>query len=138
MLACLALFSLPSHCETPAAPVMTESIDETRTLILHGNVHPLAQAQYERATVDDSLAAKRVLSPLNRPAEGEAALQKFLTDVHRRGSGSYHGHGGGIRPPPPSTSTYSVLVSGSANGILHHAKADCGRRVERRSLLSTR
>ena len=113
MLACLALFSLPAHCEPPAAPVMSESIDETRLLILHGNVHPLAQAQYERATVDDSLAAKRVLSPLNRPAEGEAALQKFLTDVHRRGPAAIMAmavESGRLRHPLRPTAFWSAVA----------------------------
>lgn len=62
--------------------MVTESIDETRLVTLPGNVHPLARAQYDRAKVDDSLAVKRVLLLLNRlllnrPAEREAALQKF-------------------------------------------------------------
>src|SRR5215469_4315274 len=90
VLACLALFSLSSHSQTAPARMVTEAIDETRLVTLHGNVHPLARALYDRGKVDDSLPVKRVLLLLNRPAEREAALQKFLADVHRRGSSSYH------------------------------------------------
>jgi hypothetical protein len=40
--------------------------------MLHGNVSPLAQPQYDRGQVSDSLPASRVLLMLNRPPVGHA------------------------------------------------------------------
>ncbi|HKM86939.1 MAG TPA: Ig-like domain repeat protein [Terriglobales bacterium] len=53
-------------------------------------MHPLAQTRYDRGAVPDSFPADRVLLLLSRPAEREAALREFMSDVHRRGSASYH------------------------------------------------
>jgi hypothetical protein len=50
----------------------------------------LAQPRYDRGVVPDTLPASRILLLLNRPAEREAGLQKFLADVHRRGAPTYH------------------------------------------------
>ncbi len=71
-------------------PPATQAIDEAKLVTLHGNVHPLAQARYDMGTAPDSLAADRMLLLLNRPAERQAALQRFMKEMHTRGSASYH------------------------------------------------
>jgi subtilase family serine protease len=76
--------------QSVARPLVTQEINETQMVALHGTVHPLAQALYDRGAVADTFAANRILLLLNRPAEREAALQQFLSDVHRRGSANYH------------------------------------------------
>lgn len=80
----------PVYPQTSPSPLVTEPIDETKLVTLHGNVHPLSQAAYDRGAVADALPAERVLLLLNRPAGRETALQQFLRDVHTRGSASYH------------------------------------------------
>jgi hypothetical protein len=59
-------------------------------VVLHGNVHPLAQARYDAGAVPDSFPAERLLLLLNRPAEKQDELRQFLHDVHTPGSASYH------------------------------------------------
>ena len=54
-----------------------------------------------------------------RPAVAVTALFAMLLLVAGCGGG---GNGGGIQQPPPSASASSVLVSGTANGIIHNAK----------------
>jgi Pro-kumamolisin, activation domain/Bacterial Ig-like domain (group 3) len=78
------------RAQVPATPLVTEPIDETKIVTLHGNVHPLAQPRYDIGAVPGSIAANRILLLLNRPAEREAALQQFMKDAHARGSASYH------------------------------------------------
>src|SRR5581483_2219042 len=78
------------HSQSPPTQLVTEPIDETRLVTLHGNVHPLAQARFDRGAASGSLTTGRLLLLLNRPPEREAALAKFLAEAHRPGSGSYH------------------------------------------------
>jgi subtilase family serine protease len=73
-----------------ARQLVTQKIDESQVVRLSGSVHPLAQARYDQGPVADSFAANRLLLLLNRPPEREAALQQFLSDVHRPGSASFH------------------------------------------------
>jgi len=82
--------AVPMYPQTPASPLVTKLIDEANLVTLHGNVHPLAQARYDRGAVPDALPAGRVLLLLNRPAERETALRQFMNDVYRRGSATYH------------------------------------------------
>jgi hypothetical protein len=70
--------------------LVTEAIDESKLVTLHGTVHPLAQARYDQGPVPDSFPAQRILLILNRPAEREAGLQQFLRTVHTAGNASYH------------------------------------------------
>jgi len=86
----IALCAVSARAQTPANPLITEPIDESQVVVLHGNVHPLAQARYDVGPVPDSFAASRLLLLLNRPAEQETQLQQFLLDVHAPGSASYH------------------------------------------------
>jgi subtilase family serine protease len=86
----VAACTVPAPAQTPPTPLVTEAIDEAQVAVLHGNVHPLAQARYDQGAVPDSFAAERLLLLLNRPAERETALQQFLHDVHTPGSATYH------------------------------------------------
>jgi hypothetical protein len=82
--------AVPSRSQGPPSPLVTKPIDESELVVLHGNVHPLAQARYDRGAVPDALPTERILLLLNRPADRETALQQFLHDVHTRGSTTYH------------------------------------------------
>jgi subtilase family serine protease len=79
-----------ASAQAQARALVIEKIDETQTIKLQGSVHPLAQARYDRGAVADSFAAERMLLLLGRTAEQEAALEQFLSDVHRPGSASFH------------------------------------------------
>lgn len=69
---------------------ITQSVDDRVRVTLQGNVHPLAQLQYDRGAVADSLPAERMFLMLRRPPEREAALRQFLQDAHTPGSANYH------------------------------------------------
>jgi hypothetical protein len=90
LLILIAACAGPAPAQTPATPLITAPIDETQVVVLHGNVHPLAQARYDVGAVPDSFPAERLLLLLNRPAEKESELRRFLHDVHTPGSASYH------------------------------------------------
>jgi hypothetical protein len=86
----IAVCVVSAHAQGPSTPLITKPIDEAQVTVLHGNVHPLAQARYDVGAVPDSFPAQRLLLLLNRPAEKETELQQFLHDVHTPGSASYH------------------------------------------------
>ena len=90
LLILIAVCAVPAPAQTPAAPLITAPIDEAQVVVLHGNVHPLAQARYDVGAVPDSFPAERLLLLLNRPAEKGTELRRFLRDVHTPGSASYH------------------------------------------------
>jgi len=81
---------LTAAAQNVARPLVTDPIDETKRIELHGNVHPLAQAQYDQGAVADTFPANRLLLLLSRPSERQTALEQFLESVHRRGSPNYH------------------------------------------------
>lgn len=85
-----SMVASPIVAQKPAAPLVTQAIDDTQLVRLHGSVHPLVQARYDRGAVPDAFPAERVLLLLNRPAEKENALQEFLRQAHERGSANYH------------------------------------------------
>jgi|GEM_PF-1162506 len=48
------------QAQGPAAPLITEATDETQVVVLHGNVHPLAQARYDLGAVNAPDAVQRL------------------------------------------------------------------------------
>ena len=67
-----------------------EQIDETRTVHILGNVHPLARAEFDRGAVAESQPMTRMLLLLQRSPEQETALRQLLDAQQTKGSGSYH------------------------------------------------
>ena len=69
---------------------ITQPVDERVRVTLKGNTHPLAQPEYDRGAVSDSLPAERMLLLLQRSPERVAALRQFLQEAHTPGSANYH------------------------------------------------
>ena len=92
--ACAFVFGLcfgnSTRAQNSPSRLVTETIDESKLVTLHGSVHPLAQPRYDQGPVPDSFAAQRMLLILNRPPERKAGLQQFLRAVHAPGNSSYH------------------------------------------------
>lgn len=65
-------------------------VDESRLTVLNGTVHALARSQFDRGVVPDDFPMRRMLVMLQRPPEHEAALQRFLREVHTPGSPNFH------------------------------------------------
>ena len=70
--------------------LVTQPIDETKLVTLHGNVHPLAQPRYDLGAASPDAPARRLLLLLHRTAEKEATLAQYMKDVHTIGSPAYH------------------------------------------------
>jgi hypothetical protein len=76
--------------KAPVASRVMEQIDETRTVHILGNVHPLARAEFDRGAVAGSQPMTRMLLLLQRSAEQETALRQLLDAQQTKRSGSYH------------------------------------------------
>src|SRR5260370_18247889 len=88
----LALLATPAiQAQTHPVPArVTAQVDDTRTVQLKGNVHPLARPEFDHGAVADSQPMTRMLLTLQRSAEQEAALQQLLDAQQTKGSASYH------------------------------------------------
>jgi hypothetical protein len=76
--------------EPAAQPLVRGAVDDAVRITLVGNVHPMAQAKYDRGRVEDSFAAGRLTLILKRSKECEQALDQYLQDAHMPGTASYH------------------------------------------------
>ena len=74
----------------PVPSRVTAEVDDTRTVQLKGNVHPLARPEFDRGAVADSQPMTRMLLTLQRGAEQETALQQLMDAQQTKGSASYH------------------------------------------------
>ncbi len=72
------------------APRIREPLDEGRRIVLKGNVHPLARAQFQVAGAPADLPMDRMLLVLKRSPEQEAALLKLLDDQQDKSSPDFH------------------------------------------------
>ncbi len=72
------------------APRIHEPLDEGRRIVLKGNVHPLARAQFQVAGAPADLPMDRMLLVLKRSPEQEAALLKLLDDQQDKSSPDFH------------------------------------------------
>ena len=76
-----------------AAPIparITQAIDETQLIRLHGNVHPLARPEFDQGAVPLGAPMQRMLLVLKRSVEQESALAEFMVDQHNAASSNYH------------------------------------------------
>jgi hypothetical protein len=73
-----------------AQPLITQQVDNSVRTTLHGNVSPLVKTASDQGAADTSLQAPRIQLMLKRPADREAALRQYITDIHNKNSASYH------------------------------------------------
>jgi hypothetical protein len=83
---------LQSQSAQPAvvANRITAPIDESNLVALRGNVHPMAQARFDRGVASSSMATGRMMLLLQRSAAQQQALTQYLADVQNPGSPSFH------------------------------------------------
>jgi len=84
----LILLAIVAVAQTPAR--ITGPIDATKTITLPGNVHPLAQSQYDRGMAPSSLPMERMLLVLQRSPEQEKSLQLLVASQHDPKSPGFH------------------------------------------------
>jgi len=86
----LAAMPLAAQEARPAPPRITQDIDETELVLLAGNTHPLARAEYDQGAAPPDLPMERMLLLLRRSPEQEASLQQLLEEQQDPGSVHYH------------------------------------------------
>ena len=84
-----------AQVSTPAASSLvtnrlTQPIVDSARVTLKGTVHPLANAQNDRGAASDSMPLERIQVVLKRSSAQESALRQLITDMHTKGSASYH------------------------------------------------
>ncbi|HEY4709115.1 MAG TPA: S53 family peptidase [Candidatus Acidoferrales bacterium] len=71
-------------------PRITEVVNDSKLTVLHGNTHPLAQAQFDRGPAPSDLPMERMQLVLKRSPEQEAALAKLMAEQQDKTSPNYH------------------------------------------------
>ncbi len=88
-----AVTSVPLEAQTGQNPIavtrITEPIDESSLVTLHGNVHPMARPQYDQGPAPASMSTGRILLMLQPSAAQKQALADYLVAVHNPASPSY-------------------------------------------------
>jgi hypothetical protein len=91
---CVALYACGSQTlwaqKTPVPSRVIEQVDETRTMQVQGDVHPLARAEFDRGTARQSQPMTRMLLLLQRSTEQEMALRQLLDAQQTKSSANYH------------------------------------------------
>src|SRR5713101_760620 len=97
----LALSCLQVGAQTPAAQSgadqqnrvaarVTETVDDTNRMVLRGNVHPQARAEFDAGVVADAQPVTRMLLLLQRSEEQETALRQLMEEQQSKNSPNYH------------------------------------------------
>lgn len=89
------LIGMFSAANTPAQTRSVPSrvaakVDDTRTVTMKGNVHPLARAENDLGAMADSEPLTRMVMVLQRSPEQEVALKTLLEQQQTKGSAAYH------------------------------------------------
>ncbi len=83
-----AMAAAPAKAEVPS--LVTHAIDDSQTIALPGNTRPEARAANDRGMVPDAMRLDHMELLLQRPAETEAALVRFIDALQTPGSPSFH------------------------------------------------
>ncbi|KWB90319.1 hypothetical protein WL44_15220 [Burkholderia ubonensis] len=81
---------LPQARTVSPSRLVTQVIDERQTVELPGNIRQEATAGNDRGRVDDNLVLEHMQLLLNRPAETEAALDRFIDQLYDPNSPNSH------------------------------------------------
>ncbi len=91
LFAFLVSFSRVSLAQTSAVrPRVTQAVDMRNLITLKGNVHPLAQPQFDQGVAPDDLPMQRMLLVLQRGADQEASLRQLLDQQQVQSSAQFH------------------------------------------------
>jgi hypothetical protein len=90
--ACLIFCSLNVAAQTAAVrPArVTQPVDDSNLVMLHGNTHPLARAKYDQGPASDSLPMNRMLMVLQRSPDQQVALKALMDGQQSKSSANYH------------------------------------------------
>lgn len=91
LLPVLLSLCLPAFAQSaqPANRIVAP-IDESNRVTLAGNVHPMAQARFDRGPASFSAPTGRIALVLQRSAAQQQALTQYLADLQNPASPNYH------------------------------------------------
>ncbi|HJZ63689.1 MAG TPA: protease pro-enzyme activation domain-containing protein [Candidatus Acidoferrum sp.] len=70
--------------------LVTQEVDESRRVTMHGNVHPFARTEFDRGAMNDSQPINRIYLLLSRSAEQQTALEKLMLEQMDSSSANFH------------------------------------------------
>lgn len=90
--AALFFCSLNTNAQVPGTrvPLIQRAVNDNDLVVLKGQTHHLAQAQFDEGTADANMQVTRTLLVLKRSAAQESELQALLTDQQDKSSANYH------------------------------------------------
>ena len=69
---------------------LTRTVDDNDTVVLYGDVHPLARPEFDAGAVEQSLPMERMILALRLAPEKQAAVDQLLADQQNPDSPSFH------------------------------------------------
>ncbi len=80
-----------AQAQKSAVPArVVQTVDDTKTVTLSGNVHPLARAAFDQGALPDSQPMTRMLLLLERSSAQEQSLKQLIDAQQTKNSGNYH------------------------------------------------
>ena len=91
MLSALAIFPAGARAQQSGVPPrITQAVDEGNRIVLAGNTHRLARAEFDRGVAPVNLSLARMLLVLRRSPEQQAAVEALLAQQQNPSSPNYH------------------------------------------------
>jgi subtilase family serine protease len=91
---CAAAFALladlPGATAQTVRPLITQPVDDSRTVVLPGNIPPEANVANDRGAVPAAFPMEHMLLQLRRSTEQERALAALIDELHDRASTRFH------------------------------------------------
>ena len=84
-----AALSAPAQTNQPRS-LVTRPVNESQMVVLHGNTHPMATAEFDRGLAPDSLPMENMQLVLKRSPETQAAIETLLREQQDSSSPNYH------------------------------------------------
>ncbi|HET6216573.1 MAG TPA: protease pro-enzyme activation domain-containing protein [Acidobacteriaceae bacterium] len=85
-----ATYAPAQNAVAPVQDRVLGPIDEAEQVMLKGNVHPLAQKQFDQGAAPGSTPTGRIMLVLERSAAQQRALTQYLSDLQNPVSPAYH------------------------------------------------
>jgi hypothetical protein len=85
----LASFSVSAQTGNVPSRI-TREVNDAERVVLRGNTHPLARAEFDKGAAPDSMPMTRMLLLLQRSTEQQAALSQLMEEQLTVGSQNYH------------------------------------------------
>src|SRR5271163_4217219 len=86
----LFIFDLDSYAQSPSRNRVNNVVDDRRTVLLTGNRHPLARAEFDGGAADPDYTMQRMILALQPDRSQQEALDTLIQAQQDPGSPEYH------------------------------------------------